>query len=266
MANFESPNPVIPLPIALLHPADAGTLAVGRRAPHRGCQLIWDGWHERACGARGAAAPSDQRFHTGRQPPACFGQNSGRSRSGDNAPRRLALESPRGVTRRRRLHASGRPASLPSSPVRGLSFRRGGRRRTPPALGEASRLASTKPASAPLPSCSPGRVRNTSGWHAAYTNGNLSSAIASIAVRLCSRTSSVATSARFSSRRPRTHTSRRNESLPKLGGRSPASSQLRWRLQSCSRPGASSPPHVSATALASLPPRAWPASSHSKTG
>ena len=70
----------------------------------------------------------------------------------------------------------------------------------------------------------PGRVRNTSGWHAAYTNGNLSSAIASIAVRLCSRTSSVATSARFSSRRPRTHTSRRNESLPKLGGRSPASS------------------------------------------
>ena len=154
MANFESPNPVIPLPIALLHPADAGTLAVGRRAPHRGCQLIWDGWHERACGARGAAAPSDQRFHTGRQPPACFGQNSGRSRSGDNAPRRLALESPRGVTRRRRLHASGRPASLPSSPVRGLSFRRGGRRRTPPALGEASRLASTKPASAPLPSCS----------------------------------------------------------------------------------------------------------------
>ena len=88
-----------------------------------------------------AAAPSDQRFHTGRQPPACFGQNSGRSRSGDNAPRRLALESPRGVTRRRRLHASGRPASLPSSPVRGLSFRRGGRRRTPPALGEASRLS-----------------------------------------------------------------------------------------------------------------------------
>ena len=74
-----------------------------------------------------------------------------------------------------------------------------------------SSLASTKPASAPLPSCSPGRVRNTSGWHAAYTNGNLSSAIASIAVRLCSRTSSVATSARFSSRRPRTHTSRRNE-------------------------------------------------------
>ena len=47
----------------------------------------------------------------------------------------------RGVTRRRRLHASGRPASLPSSPVRGLSFRRGGRRRTPPALGEASRLS-----------------------------------------------------------------------------------------------------------------------------
>ena len=45
----------------------------------------------------------------------------------------------------------------------------------------------------------PAGVRNTSGWHAAYTNGNLSSAIASIAVRLCSRTSSVATSARFSS-------------------------------------------------------------------
>ena len=88
----------------------------------------------------------------------------------------------------------------------------------------------------------PRRVRNTSGWHAAYTNGNLSSAIASIAVRLCSRTSSVATSARFLPG-VRGHTSRRNESLPKLG-RSPASSQLRWRLQSCSRPGASSPPHV----------------------
>ena len=197
MANFESPNPVIPFadsPFYIpqtLEPwqSDGGPRIAGVSSFGMGGTNAHAVLEEPPLRPTSDSIPDDSLL--------LVSARTAGARSGDNAPRRLALESPRGVTRRRRLHASGRPASLPSSPVRGLSFRRGGRRRTPPALGEASRLASTKPASAPLPSCSPGRVRNTSGWHAAYTNGNLSSAIASIAVRLCSRTSSVATSARF---------------------------------------------------------------------
>ena len=158
-----------------------------------------------------AAAPSDQRFHTGRQPPACFGQNNGRSRSGDNALADWLSSHPEAsladvaftlqVGRRRFPHRRFVVCRSVEEGVAAL--------RQPLAKPVVSRI--DEACERTIAFMFPGGVRNTSGWHAAYTNGNLSSAIASIAVRLCSRTSSVATSARFSSRRPRTHTSRRNE-------------------------------------------------------
>ena len=156
MANFESPNPVIPLPIAPSTSRRRWNPGSRTAGPHRGCQLIWDGWHERACGARGAAArptsdsiPDDSLL--------LVSARTAGARSGDNAPRRLALESPRGVTRRRRLHASGRPASLPHRRfVVCRSVEEGVAALRQPWRSQSS-LASTKPASAPLPSCSPGR-------------------------------------------------------------------------------------------------------------
>ena len=266
MANFESPNPVIPFadsPFYIpqtLEPWQSDGGPASRVSAHLG----WVARTRMRCSrSRRSVRPAIPYRTTA----SCLFRPEQRALS-----KRRQRASPTGSRVTPRRHSPTSPSRFRSAGVASLiagswsvvPSRRASPHSASPWRSQSSRI--DEACERTIAFMFPGQGAQYVGWHAAYTNGNLSSAIASIAVRLCSRTSSVATSARFSSRRPRTHTSRRNESLPKLGGRSPASSQLRWRLQSCSRPGASSPPHVSATALASLPPRAWPASSHSKTG
>ena len=154
MANFESPNPVIPLPIApstsrrRWNPGSRTAGPASRVSAHLG----WVARTRMRCSrSRRSVRPAIPYRTTA----SCLFRPEQRALS-----KRRQRASPTGSRVTPRRHSPTSPSRFrsagvaSSSPVRGLSFRRGGRRRTPPALGEASRLASTKPASAPLPSCS----------------------------------------------------------------------------------------------------------------